>query len=149
MMPETSDLSLYATIAMCLTIGLLGGLIILSLVDRPIEPHVAPIEPFIAAARADQLARAAVLGTPTDEHPVIVPIIAGSDLPPRGAGITYDTHDRAAPAQIGRHRRVAAAIMDRRPSLTTVGLEEAIAWLTVDRVKRDAERAEFQALLAA
>lgn len=148
-MPVLSDLSLYGTIAMCLTIGLLGGLIILSLVDRPLERHVAPIEPIIAAARADQLARAAVLGTPTDEHPVIVPIIAGSSLPPRGRGVSASYDSQATPIAIGRHRRVAAAIMDRRPSLTTVGLEEALAWLVVDRVKRDAERAEFQALLAA
>lgn len=128
-----TGLSLYGTIMMCLIIGVLVGLIAL----HPMDSGVAPVESFLADARADQLRRHAVLGTPTDEHPIVT--VTRMDVPPRGQGIV-EPH-------VARHRRQSAPVMDQRPSLTTVGLNEALAWLTVDRVKRDAQRAEFEALL--
>lgn len=138
---RTGDLSLYGTISMSLMIGLLAGLIILALLDRGGDDSVPAIAPLLAAARADQLRRSAVLGTPTDEHPIIMPTpLTRMDVPPRGQGITVEAH-------AGRHRFVEVT-PERLPSLATMGLSEALARLVVDRVKRDAQRAEFQALLA-
>lgn len=131
---RTGDLSLYGTISMSLVIGLLAGLIILALLDRGGDNSAPAIAPLLAAARADQLRRSVVLGTPTDEHPVVTRM----DMPPRGQGITVDTH-------MGRHRRFVEVEV---PSLATMGLNEAMARLAVDRVKRDAQRAQFQALLS-
>lgn len=142
---RTGDLSLYGTISMALIIGLLVGLIVLALVDR--GDDTAPgIESLMAEARADQLRRSAVLGTPTDEHPTVpAPPVTPMLLPARGAGITFDTHSP------GRHRRIAGAMMSatigQRPSLAKMGLDEALAWLAVDRVKREAERSQFQQLM--
>lgn len=138
---RTGDLSLYGTISMALLIGLLTGLIILALIDRGDDTTPA-ITSLLADARADQLRRHAVLGTPTDEHPIVP--VTPMDVPPRGRNITFDTH------VAGRHRRLAGALSattGQRPSFAKMGLEEAMAWLTVDRVKREAERVQFQQLM--
>ena len=136
---RTGDLSLYGMVGMATICGVLFILIVLALLDRGDDTAPA-IAPFLRDARADQLARAAVLGTPTDEHPIVPQAfparLTRMDVPPRGHGI----------AQPGRHRR---AEPEPPRSLATMGLSEALARLAVDRVKRDAQRAEFQALLAA
>lgn len=140
---RTGDLSLYGTISMALLIGLLVGLIVLALLDRG-DDSTPAITSVLAEARADQLRRQAVLGTPTDEHPIVPTTpVTRMDVPPRGRGISVDTH------AAGRHRRLTGALSattGQRPSFAKMGLEEALAWLAVDRVKREAERVQFQQL---
>lgn len=128
-MNRATDLSLYGTISMSLLIGLLVGLIVLALLDRGDDTMPTSIAPLLAEARADQQRRAAVLGTP--ETPM--------QLPPRGAGITFDAHEP------GRHRRQLET--PRPSSFAKMGLNEALAWLAADRVKRAAEHSQFLQLL--
>lgn len=138
---RTGDLSLYGTISMALLIGLLTGLIILALIDRGDDTTPA-ITSLLAEARADQMRRHAVLGTPTDEHPIVP--VTPMDVPPRGQGVSFDTHTA------GRHRRLAGALSattGQRPSFAKMGLDEAMAWLAVDRVKREAERVQFNQMM--
>lgn len=141
---RTGDLSLYGTISMALLIGLLTGLIILALIDRGDDTTPA-ITSLLAEARADQLRRHAVLGTPTDEHPIVPTApVTRMDVPPRGQGVSFDRHTA------GRHRRLAGALSattGQRPSFAKMGLDEAMAWLAVDRVKREAERVQFNQMM--
>jgi hypothetical protein len=138
-----TDLSLYGEISMSLLIGLLVGLIVLALLDRGDDTTPA-ITSILLEARADQQARSAVLGTPASEQP-LVPLTTRMQLPPRGQGITIDVH---AP---GRHRRVTAmpGTTQRPSSYAKMGLNEALAWLAVDRVRRDAEHSQFLQLIRA
>ena len=126
-----SNLTLYGTISMSLVIGVLVALIVGALLDGGArDGH--PNDDVFRAALADQRCRRAVLGTPTDEHPYV----SRMSLPARGARITYD---------VARPRR---HVPEQHPSLVTATLDQALAWLAVDRVKRDAERVAFQQLLA-
>ena len=126
-----SNLTLYGTISMSLVIGVLVALIVGALLDRGGDG--AYDDSHVRAALADQRRRRAVLGTPTNEHPRVIPA--------RGLGITFDV------AQPGRHRALDAALTippTQRPSLTTATLNQAVAWLAVDRVKRGGERGGVQ-----
>ncbi len=127
-----SNLTLYGTISMSLMIGVLVALIVGALLDGGgRDGH--PNDDVFRAALADQRRRRAVLGTPTDEHPYVSPM----SLPARGARITYD---------VARPRRHVPE--QHHPSLITATLDQASAWLAMDRVKRDAERLAFQQLMA-
>ena len=132
-MNRATDLSLYGTISMSLLIGLLVGLIVLALLDRGDDTMPTSIAPLLAEARADQQRRAAVLGTPEQ------PLTTTMQLSPRGAGVTFDSHEP------GRHRRQLET--PRPSSFAKMGLNEALAWLAVDRVKRAAEHSQFLQLL--
>lgn len=136
-MNRATDLSLYGTISMSLLIGLLVGLIVMALLDRGDDTMPASMSPLLAEARADQQRRAAVLGTPTLETPIVTKM----QLPPRGAGVTFDSHEP------GRHRRLIES--PRPSSFAKMGLNEALAWLAVDRVKRAAEHSQFLQLYGA
>lgn len=119
-----TDLTLYATISMCLICGLLVAMIALALLDRrDSSPEDSLMHQMLLEQRSRQPRT-----WPT--HPDA-----------RGEGILVDTQ------QPGRHRRLDAAmsmLADRRPSLATATLDQALAWLAVDRVKREAERVAFR-----
>lgn len=139
-----SDLGLFSMLALAVIAAVLLVLIVVALAAEARAARLgsgfdAALEAVLAAARADQLRRSAVLGTPTDEHPIVP---TAMPVPPRGANVEADSHRR------GRHR-VGAHVNARPRSLAHATLAQAQAWLAVDRARRETQRREFADLLAA
>lgn len=116
-----TDLTLYATISVCLMGALLLVLIICMMLDR-------------GDRRPDDGLLLEMLVSQRSRQPATWPT-------PRGEDILIDT-------QIpGRHKPLNRFMAEsRRPSLVTASLNQAIAWLAVDRVRREAERDAFHQL---
>jgi hypothetical protein len=125
-----TDLTLYGTISMALLCGLLLALSAGLLFDHGDD---SPNDGLILAMLRDQRSRQDQLRAwPTAPNA-------------RGEGVLIDTQEP------GRHRALDAALaipFAQRPSLARVGLNEALAWLATDRVKREAEHTAFKQLLS-
>ena len=128
-----TDLTLYGTISMVFISGLMAALCLGMLFDRGDD---SPNDGLLQTMLRDQRSRQGQEDSPLRAWPA------------RGEGILIDTQ------QPGRHRALDAAVamtpmtQPQRPSLVNASLAEAVAWLAVDRVKREAQRSAFQQLLA-
>ena len=128
-----TDLTLYGTISMVFISGLLAAICLGLLFDHG---DTSPNDDLLRAMLHDQRSRQ------SQEDGNL------RAWPARGAGVLVDTQ------KPGRHRALDAAMAmtdattPQRPSLINAGLNEALAWLATDRVKREAEHTAFKQLLS-
>lgn len=90
-------------------------------------------------ARHDQLARAAVLGTPSQENHAVIP--AGSSLPPRGATVQF--RPDAPQWRLSSRINVEPARHRAPVSLLGANLREAEALLVTMHVQHERRSREF------